>query len=160
MGRSTDARNDRCRSFHSRWGYVHVEAEGTQMTANSESTGRHRLPYNTLGETSVEPVIAVNNLNIYYDKFLAVRDVTMEIAPRSITALIGHRGAENRRFAVTESHARGHPKSPCRGVVQLNGEDIYRPDVDPVTVRRRIGMVFNVQTRSPPCRFTKTCLLG
>ena len=48
------------------------------MTANSEID----MPAQTAGtthseETSVEPVIAVNNLNIYYDKFLAVRDVTM-----------------------------------------------------------------------------------
>ena len=100
MGRSADARSNRCRSLHGCSNYVaRIEAEGTQMTADSEFD----MPVQTAGTThsevtSVEPVIAVDKLNIYYDKFLAVRDVTMEIAPRSITALIGPSGAESRRF--------------------------------------------------------------
>jgi phosphate transport system ATP-binding protein len=132
------------------------------MTANSEID----MPVQTAGtthseETSVEPVIAVNNLNIYYDKFLAVRDVTMEIAPRSITALIGPSGCGKSTFL--RSLNRMHeviPKAHVDGVVQLNGEDIYRPDVDPVTVRRRIGMVFQRPNPFPTMSIYENVLAG
>ena len=132
------------------------------MTANSEID----MPAQTAGtthseETSVEPVIAVNNLNIYYDKFLAVRDVTMEIAPRSITALIGPSGCGKSTFL--RSLNRMHeviPKAHVDGVVQLNGEDIYRPDVDPVTVRRRIGMVFQRPNPFPTMSIYENVLAG
>ena len=97
------------------------------MTADSEFD----MPVQTAGTThsevtSVEPVIAVDKLNIYYDKFLAVRDVTMEIAPRSITALIGPSGCGKSTFL--RSLNRMHeviPKARVEGVVKLNGEDIY-----------------------------------
>ncbi len=132
------------------------------MTANSEID----MPAQTAGtthseETSVEPVIAVNNLNIYYDKFLAVRDVTMEIASRSITALIGPSGCGKSTFL--RSLNRMHeviPKAHVDGVVQLNGEDIYRPDVDPVTVRRRIGMVFQRPNPFPTMSIYENVLAG
>ncbi|MED5297838.1 MAG: ATP-binding cassette domain-containing protein, partial [Actinomycetota bacterium] len=68
----------------------------------------------------MQPVIAVNNLNIYYDEFLAVRDVTMEIAPRSVTALIGPSGCGKSTFL--RSLNRMHeviPKAHVDGIVQL-----------------------------------------
>ncbi len=132
------------------------------MTANNEID----MPAQTAGithleVTSVEPVIAVKNLNIYYDKFLAVRDVTMEIAPRSITALIGPSGCGKSTFL--RSLNRMHeviPKAHVDGVVQLNGEDIYRLDVDPVTVRRRIGMVFQRPNPFPTMSIYENVLAG
>jgi phosphate transport system ATP-binding protein len=83
------------------------------------------------------------NLNIYYGKFLAVSDVNFTIAPRSVTAFIGPSGCGkstvlrtiNRMHEVI-SGARVH------GEVLLDGENIYSPQVDPVNVRRTIGMVF------------------
>ena len=132
------------------------------MTANSEIDRPAQTAVTTHSEeTSVEPVIAVNNLNIYYDKFLAVRDVTMEIAPRSITALIGPSGCGKSTFL--RSLNRMHeviPKAHVDGVVQLNGEDIYRPDVDPVTVRRRIGMVFQRPNPFPTMSIYENVLAG
>ena len=109
----------------------------------------------------MEPVIAVNNLNIYYDKFLAVRDVTMEIPPRSITALIGPSGCGKSTFL--RSLNRMHeviPKAHVNGVVQLNGEDIYGVGVDPVTVRRRIGMVFQRPNPFPTMSIYENVLAG
>ncbi|MEC9224584.1 MAG: ATP-binding cassette domain-containing protein, partial [Actinomycetota bacterium] len=109
----------------------------------------------------MQPVIAVNNLNIYYDEFLAVRDVTMEIAPRSVTALIGPSGCGKSTFL--RSLNRMHeviPKAHVDGIVQLNGEDIYRPDVDPVTVRRRIGMVFQRPNPFPTMSIYENVLAG
>ena len=132
------------------------------MTADSEFD----MPVQTAGTThsevtSVEPVIAVDKLNIYYDKFLAVRDVTMEIAPRSITALIGPSGCGKSTFL--RSLNRMHeviPKARVEGVVKLNGEDIYGLDVDPVTVRRRIGMVFQRPNPFPTMSIYENVLAG
>lgn len=132
------------------------------MTSNSDID----MPAQTAGcnhseVTSVEPVIAVNNLNIYYDKFLAVRDVTMEIPPRSITALIGPSGCGKSTFL--RSLNRMHeviPKAHVNGVVQLNGEDIYGVGVDPVTVRRRIGMVFQRPNPFPTMSIYENVLAG
>ena len=111
--------------------------------------------------TSVEPVLAVNNLNIYYDKFLAVRDITMDIAPRSITALIGPSGCGKSTFL--RSLNRMHeviPKAHVNGAVRLNGEDIYGVGVDPVTVRRRVGMVFQRPNPFPTMSIYENVLAG
>ena len=123
------------------------------------------MPVQTAGTThsevtSVEPVIAVDKLNIYYDKFLAVRDVTMEIAPRSITALIGPSGCGKSTFL--RSLNRMHeviPKARVEGVVKLNGEDIYGLDVDPVTVRRRLGW-FSTSNPFPTMSIYENVLAG
>ncbi len=111
--------------------------------------------------TSVEPVLAVNNLNIYYDKFLAVRDITMDIAPRSITALIGPSGCGKSTFL--RSLNRMHeviPKAHVDGAVRLNGEDIYGVAVDPVTVRRQVGMVFQRPNPFPTMSIYENVLAG
>ena len=111
--------------------------------------------------TSVEPVLAVNNLNIYYDKFLAVRDITMDIAPRSITALIGPSGCGKSTFL--RSLNRMHeviPKAHVDGAVRLNGEDIYGVGVDPVTVRRQVGMVFQRPNPFPTMSIYENVLAG
>jgi len=87
--------------------------------------------------------IEVEDLNVYYGKFLAVEDVTMSIEPRSITALIGPSGCGKSTFLRTLN--RMHeviPGAYAEGKVLLDGEDIYAPGVDPVNVRRTVGMVF------------------
>lgn len=132
------------------------------MTTNSKID----MPAQTAGAThsevtSVEPVISVKNLNIYYDKFLAVRDVTMEIAPRSITALIGPSGCGKSTFL--RSLNRMHeviPKARVDGQVFLNGEGTYGPGVDPVTVRRRIGMVFQRPNPFPTMSIYENVVAG
>src|SRR5437879_1882147 len=83
------------------------------------------------------------NLNIYYGKFLAVSEVNFTIAPRSVTAFIGPSGCG--KSTVLRTLNRMHeviPGARVEGKVLLDGEDIYGSDVDPVNVRRTIGMVF------------------
>ena len=85
----------------------------------------------------------LKDLNCYYGKFHAVASVTMSVLPRSVTALIGPSGCG--KSTVLRSLNRLHeviPGARVDGVVALDGEDIYAPDVDPVNVRRTIGMVF------------------
>jgi phosphate transport system ATP-binding protein len=87
--------------------------------------------------------IDAKNLNIYYDKFLAVSDVSFTINPRSVTAFIGPSGCG--KSTVLRTLNRMHEVirgARIDGHVELDGENIYAPTVDPVSVRRTIGMVF------------------
>jgi phosphate transport system ATP-binding protein len=87
--------------------------------------------------------IDAKNLNIYYGKFLAVADVNFTIAPRSVTAFIGPSGCG--KSTVLRTINRMHEViagARVQGDVLLDGENIYGPSIDPVDVRRTIGMVF------------------
>ncbi|MBV9593718.1 MAG: phosphate ABC transporter ATP-binding protein [Actinobacteria bacterium] len=87
--------------------------------------------------------IDANNLNIYYGKFLAVSDVNFTIAPRSVTAFIGPSGCG--KSTVLRTLNRMHEViagAHVHGDVLLDGDNIYGNGVDPVEVRRTIGMVF------------------
>jgi phosphate transport system ATP-binding protein len=87
--------------------------------------------------------IDVNDVNIYYGKFLAVSDCSLTIAPRSVTAFIGPSGCG--KSTVLRTLNRMHeviPGATVQGEVLLDGDDIYGAGVDPVDVRRTIGMVF------------------
>jgi phosphate transport system ATP-binding protein len=87
--------------------------------------------------------IDVSDLDIYYGNFLAVQGVTVAIEPRTITALIGPSGCGKSTFL--RSLNRMHeviPGARVEGKVVIDGQDLYGADVDPVDVRRQIGMVF------------------
>jgi phosphate transport system ATP-binding protein len=87
--------------------------------------------------------IEVRDLSIYYGDFKAVADVSMHIEPRSITALIGPSGCGKSTFL--RSLNRMHEVidgGRVEGHVILNGQDLYGKGVDPVAVRRKVGMVF------------------
>jgi phosphate transport system ATP-binding protein len=83
------------------------------------------------------------NVDIYYGKFLAVSNVSLTVAPRSITAFIGPSGCG--KSTVLRTLNRMHEViagARVEGKVMLDGDDIYASGVDPVDVRRTIGMVF------------------
>src|SRR3954465_14140173 len=87
--------------------------------------------------------IDISDLDIYYGNFLAVQGVTVSLEPRTITALIGPSGRGNAPFR--RSPNRMHevlPGARVEGKVVIDGQDLYGADVDPVDVRRQIGMVF------------------
>ena len=87
--------------------------------------------------------IEVKDLNIYYGKFHAVSDVNLVVEPRSVTAFIGPSGCG--KSTVLRTLNRMHeviPGARCTGEVLLDGTDLYGPGVDPVAVRRVVGMVF------------------
>ncbi|GAB3244597.1 phosphate ABC transporter ATP-binding protein PstB [Kineosporia babensis] len=87
--------------------------------------------------------IDVKDLNVYYSAFKAVEGVSMSVDPRTVTAFIGPSGCGKSTFLRTLN--RMHeviPGGRVEGSVQLNGRDLYGKDVDPVAVRRTVGMVF------------------
>jgi phosphate transport system ATP-binding protein len=87
--------------------------------------------------------IDVKDLNVFYGSFKAVEEVSMSIEARSVTAFIGPSGCGKSTFLRTLN--RMHeviPGGRVEGTVALNGRDLYARDVDPVAVRRTVGMVF------------------
>src|ERR671917_2391218 len=87
--------------------------------------------------------ITAKDLNIYYGSFRAVENVNMTIRPKTVTALIGPSGCGKSTFL--RSINRMHeviPGARVEGRLALDGRDLYGPGVDPVGVRRQVGMVF------------------
>ncbi len=87
--------------------------------------------------------IVANNLNIYYGSFHAVRDVNLRIETHKITSMIGPSGCG--KSTVLRCFNRMNDlisSARIQGEVRFNDRNIYAPHIDPVEVRRRIGMVF------------------
>ena len=105
--------------------------------------------------------IEVNDLDIYYGKFLAVEDASMVIEPRSVTALIGPSGCGKSTFL--RSLNRMHeviPGAYCKGSVVVDGQNLYGKGVDPVQVRRKIGMVFQKPNPFPTMSIYENVIAG
>ena len=94
--------------------------------------------------------IEAREANLYYGRFHAVQDVTMAIEPNKVTALIGSSGCGKTTFlrALNRMHELT-PGARVSGGITLDGEDIYAPGVDPVEVRRLVGMVFQAPNPFP-----------
>ena len=105
--------------------------------------------------------IDVSNVNIYYGDFKAVEDVSMNIKARSVTAFIGPSGCGKSTFLRTLN--RMHeviPGATVEGDIHLGGENIYAANVDPVQVRRRVGMVFQRPNPFPTMSIYDNVLAG
>mgnify|MGYP001154444603 CR=1 FL=1 len=87
--------------------------------------------------------ISVKNLNIYYGNFLALKDITLDIPEKSITAIIGPSGCGKSTFLRALNRMNELlPDVRTVGEVLLDGQNIYSPNVDLVALRRKVGMVF------------------
>jgi phosphate transport system ATP-binding protein len=96
-----------------------------------------------LDYTSAEQIIAINDLNVYYGNFHAVSGVSFSVPKNRITALIGPSGCG--KSTVLRCLNRMNdliPSARMEGSIKYHGIDINSPKIDPVEVRRRIGMVF------------------
>jgi phosphate transport system ATP-binding protein len=117
-------------------------AEGSTTAAQPISLA---MPAARSSDASGTPEIKINvrDLDVYYGTRRAVRDVNMDIAARSVTAFIGPSGCG--KSTILRCFDRMNdliPSAKVRGSVLLDGEDVYGPGVQPVEVRRRVGLVF------------------
>jgi phosphate transport system ATP-binding protein len=105
-----------------------------------------RLEPRTALETATDQAtgrIQIDRLSAYYGAFRAVREVTMTIRPHAVTAIIGPSGCGKSTFL--RSLNRMHELiqgARIEGELRLDGVSLYAPEVDPVQLRRIIGMVF------------------
>ena len=96
------------------------------------------------GDTpDAEPIIQFQNLHFYYGTFRAVKEISIDIRPQEITALIGPSGCGKSTLLRTINRMNDLiPGIRVEGDILYHGANLYGKDVDPVEVRRRIGMVF------------------
>jgi phosphate transport system ATP-binding protein len=105
--------------------------------------------------------IDVSDLNIYYGDFLAVEGVNMTVKSKSVTAFIGPSGCG--KSTMLRSLNRMHeviPGARVEGKVVVDGQSLYDASVDPVAVRRQIGMVFQRPNPFPTMSIYDNVLAG
>ena len=115
----------------------------TDRAGESEPVPQLTVSRSARAEAARPVVFDVNGVSVYYDGFRAVRDVTLPIHENQITALIGPSGCGKttmlRCFNRMNDLIEG---ARVEGTILYHGVDLYDKRVDPVEVRRRVGMVF------------------
>lgn len=107
------------------------------------------------------PHLAADSVSVWFGQHQVLADVTLQFAKNSVTALIGPSGCGKSTFLRTLN--RMHELIPAAGLggrVHLDGSDIYAPQVDPVEIRRRIGMVFQKPNPFPTMTIRGNVLAG
>src|SRR5689334_24509871 len=89
------------------------------------------------------PVFSIQSLDFYYGPSKALSNINLEILPRKVTALIGPSGCGKSTFLRCLNRMNDTiPNTRVKGKILLNGKNIYDEDMDVVTLRQRVGMVF------------------
>ena len=118
------------------------------MTMNNEEVkqdqmNQSRLDADTIDDNQHRAIFSMEKLNIYYGDFLAVREVDMEIPERKVTAFIGPSGCGKSTLIRCLNRLNDLiPSFRHEGKLYYHDQDLFGENVDPVAVRRRIGMVF------------------
>jgi phosphate transport system ATP-binding protein len=116
-------------------GASYAPAEGDDIVIESSSPAD--VPH------SAEAIFAAHDLAVRYSGVLAVEGITLDVQARRITALIGPSGCGKSTFLRTFNRMNDLiDGARISGRLTFHGHDLYAPDVDPIEVRRRIGMVF------------------
>ena len=101
-----------------------------------------------------QPVFKIRDLNLYYGAVRALNQVTLDISPNYITALIGPSGCGKSTFLRCLNRMNDTiPDTHIEGQILLNGMDIYAADVDLANLRQRVGMVFQKPNPFPQSVF-------
>ena len=94
-------------------------------------------------DASEDVALELRNVSCYYGSFRAVRDISLTVARRGVTALIGPSGCGKSTVLRTMNRMNDLvPSFHLEGDILLDGQNLYDKQVDPVAVRRRVGMVF------------------
>lgn len=100
------------------------------------------------------PVFSVNNLDFYYGSSKALSNISLEIMPHQVTALIGPSGCGKSTFLRCLNRMNDTIEGTrVDGKITLNGKDIYARDMDVVVLRQRVGMVFQKPNPFPQSIF-------
>ena len=96
-----------------------------------------------VAEATSEPAVDLRGVSVYYGAFRAVKDITFDVRANAITALIGPSGSGKSTLLRAINRMNDLiPGTRMDGEILYHGQNLYAQDVDPVEVRRRIGMVF------------------
>jgi phosphate transport system ATP-binding protein len=101
-----------------------------------------------------QPKFQVHGLNFYYGQTLALKNIYMDILPRRVTALIGPSGCGKSTFVRCLNRMNDTiPGTSVEGQILLDGEDIYSPEMNLISLRQRVGMVFQKPNPFPQSIF-------
>jgi phosphate transport system ATP-binding protein len=111
--------------------------------------------------TEPRPKLEVFDLKAYFGQSLAVKGITLSVLPRSVLAIIGPSGCGKSTFirCLNRMHELT-PGARSEGRVLLDGEDLYSGDMDPVRLRRRVGMVFQRPNVFPTMSIRENVVAG
>ncbi len=111
--------------------------------------------------TASIPALTVKNLSVYFGKNQVLKSVSLEVQARAVTAIIGPSGCGKSTFlrALNRMHELV-PEARMTGEIRLFGEDIYARRVEPVIVRRRVGMVFQKSNPFPTMSIADNATVG
>jgi phosphate transport system ATP-binding protein len=112
-------------------------------------------------QTSGEATFQARDLYVWYGSKRAVVNVTIDIPPKMITAIIGPSGCGKSTFlrCLNRMHELV-PHTRVEGEILFNGKNLYGSDVDPAVIRRRIGMVFQKSNPFPTMSIADNVLVG
>ncbi|MDZ7730330.1 MAG: phosphate ABC transporter ATP-binding protein PstB [Natrialbaceae archaeon] len=115
----------------------------SQETATEAGTGELVSDDRQVASSTSEPILEARDLDVYYDDLQALQNIDIAIPEREVTALIGPSGCGKSTFLRSINRMNDLIDS-CRvdGSLYFRGKNVYDDDVDPVALRRRIGMVF------------------
>ena len=107
------------------------------------------------------PAFDIRGFSLWYGARQALNDVTIKIPARRVTAIIGPSGCGKSTFlrALNRMHE-VTPGTRIEGSLKLFGDDLYGPGVDPASVRRRVGMVFQKSNPFPTMSIEENVLVG
>jgi phosphate transport system ATP-binding protein len=128
--------------------------ESVEVTAEEASVERSDVETDSPAPVETGGVLETQSMDVYYGDFKAVGDVDLSFAFHDITALIGPSGCG--KSTVLRSLNRMNdliPSARVEGEVRYHGDNIYASGVDPVEIRRRIGMVFQKANPFPKSIF-------
>ncbi|GAA2320993.1 phosphate ABC transporter ATP-binding protein PstB [Glycomyces scopariae] len=124
--------------------------DSRRLTAAPQPAGQRTAAAGVQGAT----VYDIKDVNVYYGSFRAVKDVNFTVAKNEITALIGPSGCGKSTLLRSLNRMNDLvPGARVEGTVAYHGKNIYDAGVDPVEVRRRIGMVFQKANPFPKSIF-------
>jgi phosphate transport system ATP-binding protein len=130
------------------------EAAGARRFSRAGMTGSATTPATPAAATAGSTIFDVRDVSVFYGDHRAIRNVTLGIQENEITALIGPSGCGKSTFIRCLNRMNDLVASArVEGEVMYHGQDLYAPEVDPVQVRKRIGMVFQKPNPFPKSIF-------
>ena len=107
------------------------------------------------------PALTARNLSIFFGTNEVLKNISLDIAAKAVTAIIGPSGCGKSTFlrSLNRMHEL-NPEARMKGEIRLCGDDIYASQVEPVIVRRRVGMVFQKSNPFPTMSITENVTVG
>jgi phosphate transport system ATP-binding protein len=135
-----------------------------QASPSAPPVRPHRAPERDLAAPApgaLGPAFSVRDLAVSFGTNQVLKHVTLDVSAHAVTAIIGPSGCGKSTFlrALNRMHELT-PTARLEGEIRLFGQDIYRPEVEPVIVRRRVGMVFQKSNPFPTMSIAENVTVG